>query len=261
MLPDDIYYGYRVAAHDFLARWGIRTDLVGDGRPGGARAALRPETRLVWLETPSNPADEGHRSRGRDRDRTRARASRPSWTTRSRRPCPAAPDRARAPTSCSTRRPSTSAGTATCREARSSSRARASSTRSVEHARHILGGVGSPFNSWLALRGLRTLAVRMERQSANALAVARALAKATRLFPPCTTRASSPIPGHAARSARCRRSAACSRSGSGQAARRRSRRSDSVRLFTRATSLGGDREPDRAPGHERRAVLARRRRT
>jgi len=43
------------------------------------------------------------------------------------------------------------------------------------HARMVLGAVCSPFNSWLILRGLRTLPVRMERHAANAMAVARAL--------------------------------------------------------------------------------------
>jgi cystathionine gamma-synthase len=48
--------------------------------------------------------------------------------------------------------------------------------RSIEHLRTHLGGVASPWNSWLVLRGLRTLACRVERHSANALALARALA-------------------------------------------------------------------------------------
>ena len=45
----------------------------------------------------------------------------------------------------------------------------------AEEVRYILGAVAAPFNSWLVLRGLRTLACRMERHSANALALARAL--------------------------------------------------------------------------------------
>jgi cystathionine gamma-synthase len=47
----------------------------------------------------------------------------------------------------------------------------------VEHARHILGAVANPFASWLVLRGVRTLALRMERHSRNAMAVAAALAE------------------------------------------------------------------------------------
>jgi cystathionine gamma-synthase len=46
----------------------------------------------------------------------------------------------------------------------------------VFHVRHILGAVASPFNTWLALRGLRTLGCRMERHCGNALAVAAMLA-------------------------------------------------------------------------------------
>jgi len=52
------------------------------------------------------------------------------------------------------------------------------SAERVAAARKVLinaGGNGSPLEAFLALRGLKTLAVRMERHSANALAVARAL--------------------------------------------------------------------------------------
>jgi cystathionine gamma-synthase len=45
----------------------------------------------------------------------------------------------------------------------------------AERIRYILGAVASPFNSWLVLRGLRTLACRMEKHSSNGLAIARAL--------------------------------------------------------------------------------------
>jgi cystathionine beta-lyase/cystathionine gamma-synthase len=52
------------------------------------------------------------------------------------------------------------------------------SAERVAAARKIVinaGGNGSPWEAFLALRGLKTLALRMERHSANALAVARAL--------------------------------------------------------------------------------------
>jgi cystathionine gamma-synthase len=45
----------------------------------------------------------------------------------------------------------------------------------VGKTRRRLGGTASPFNSWLILRGLRSLSCRMERHSANALALATAL--------------------------------------------------------------------------------------
>jgi len=45
----------------------------------------------------------------------------------------------------------------------------------VEKVGRVHGGVMSPFNAWLTLRGLRTLAIRLERSCENALALARFL--------------------------------------------------------------------------------------
>ena len=42
----------------------------------------------------------------------------------------------------------------------------------IRHARTLMGGVLGPFESWLLLRGMRTLHVRYERQAANAMAIA-----------------------------------------------------------------------------------------
>ncbi|MFH1419771.1 MAG: PLP-dependent aspartate aminotransferase family protein [Planctomycetota bacterium] len=51
----------------------------------------------------------------------------------------------------------------------------------------LLGGVADPFTSWLMLRGLRTLSVRLERHQKNAAAIARLLegdARVARVFYP-----------------------------------------------------------------------------
>ena len=100
-------------------------------------------------------------------------ASWSSWTTPSpRRPWPT---RWRsAPTSSCTRRRSTSAATPTSwaarcvgpRRPRGGGAPRSSSTPAA---------TPSPWEAFLALRGLKTLALRMERHSSNALAVAQAL--------------------------------------------------------------------------------------
>jgi cystathionine gamma-synthase len=45
----------------------------------------------------------------------------------------------------------------------------------VRHLRGIMGGVNSPHNAYLLERGLKTLALRMERHNANGLTVARFL--------------------------------------------------------------------------------------
>jgi cystathionine beta-lyase/cystathionine gamma-synthase len=47
----------------------------------------------------------------------------------------------------------------------------------LKFIQNAAGGVPGPFDSWLVLRGAKTLAVRMERHSANALAIAEWLAE------------------------------------------------------------------------------------
>ena len=50
-----MYWGLRGWLEDFCARWGVALDLV-ESRTEAVGAAVRPgETRLVWIETPSNP--------------------------------------------------------------------------------------------------------------------------------------------------------------------------------------------------------------
>ncbi|HET6876445.1 MAG TPA: cystathionine gamma-synthase [Jatrophihabitans sp.] len=55
ILPDDAYGGtFRLVAK-VLANWGLEYTAVPLGEPDAVRAALRPNTRVVWCETPTNP--------------------------------------------------------------------------------------------------------------------------------------------------------------------------------------------------------------
>ncbi|MBS0024341.1 cystathionine gamma-synthase [Microbacterium paraoxydans] len=55
LLGNDVYGGtYRLLTR-VLAPWGIDTTTVELSDVDALRAALRPETKIVWLETPSNP--------------------------------------------------------------------------------------------------------------------------------------------------------------------------------------------------------------
>src|SRR5947209_213949 len=53
--PDDVYYGFHKVLAGVVGKWALQvsygdmTDLVA------IRAAMRPATRMVWIETPSNP--------------------------------------------------------------------------------------------------------------------------------------------------------------------------------------------------------------
>ena len=53
--PDDLYHGTARILNDILARWGVETDFVDMTDPANVQRALRTNTRMVWVETPSNP--------------------------------------------------------------------------------------------------------------------------------------------------------------------------------------------------------------
>ncbi len=55
LLPDDVYGGtYRLLAR-VLAGWGVRFDTADMTDLEAFRAAVREETRVVWVESPTNP--------------------------------------------------------------------------------------------------------------------------------------------------------------------------------------------------------------
>ncbi|MCB2052349.1 MAG: PLP-dependent transferase [Novosphingobium sp.] len=55
ILPDANYVGIAELARDTLPRFGIETSFVDLARPDEIAAAIRPSTRMLWLETPANP--------------------------------------------------------------------------------------------------------------------------------------------------------------------------------------------------------------
>ena len=109
----------------------------------------------------------------------------------------------------------------------------------VKLARTLMGGVLGPFESWLLLRGMRTLHVRYERQAANAMAIARHFEGHPKLegvlYPGLASH-----PGHAVAKRQMTNGFGAMLSllvagGAGDAKRAATR----TRLFVPATSLGG----------------------
>lgn len=52
---DSLYGSTRVLIENELARYGVRSTFVDTSDPENVRKAIRPETRLVFIETPTNP--------------------------------------------------------------------------------------------------------------------------------------------------------------------------------------------------------------
>jgi len=173
VFPDDMYYGFRAIARDYLPRWGMTATELDMADLGAVRAAMRPETKLIWAETPSNPlmkvvdlaalAEIAHAGGARLAvDGTFA-------TPALQRPLELGADAVmHATTKYLGGHSDVQGGALVFRE-------KDDVSERAERIRYILGAVASPFNSWLVLRGLRTLACRMEKHSSNGLAIARAL--------------------------------------------------------------------------------------
>jgi len=55
LAPGDVYYGLRQVLKTVFAKWPLEVNYVDMTDLNAVRSAVRPNTRLVWVETPSNP--------------------------------------------------------------------------------------------------------------------------------------------------------------------------------------------------------------
>jgi cystathionine gamma-synthase len=55
ILPIDLYGGTYRLVDKVLSRWGLQYTLVDQRDPAALAGAIRPETKLIWVETPTNP--------------------------------------------------------------------------------------------------------------------------------------------------------------------------------------------------------------
>ena len=167
--PTIMYHGAQDRLRDLEQR-GMGLTLFDATEPAALEAAIRPgETEIVWIETPLNPtwdiidigaAAEAAHGAGAALvvDSTTA----PITT----RPIEHGADIVfHSGTKYYGGHSDVMAGLLVTAEA-------AERWAAVEHARIHTGGVVSPFDAWLLLRGMRTLHLRVERAAANAMAIA-----------------------------------------------------------------------------------------
>ncbi|MEM6425400.1 MAG: aminotransferase class I/II-fold pyridoxal phosphate-dependent enzyme [Cyanobacteria bacterium P01_D01_bin.128] len=53
--PQDVYHGTANILRHVMAPWGLQVDFVDMADLEAIAAAIRPQTKLIWIETPSNP--------------------------------------------------------------------------------------------------------------------------------------------------------------------------------------------------------------
>jgi cystathionine gamma-lyase len=166
----DLYGGsYRLFENVRRRSAGHSFSFVDLSQPQALERAIRPQTRLVWVETPTNPllqlvdlsaVAEVARKRGilSVCDNTFA-------SPYTQRPLAHGFDIVVHSTTKYLNGHSDSlGGAAIVREPALAER--------IAYLQNATGGVSGPFDSFLTLRGIKTLALRMERHCANALAIA-----------------------------------------------------------------------------------------
>lgn len=236
LAPDDAYYGTIRLVREMFGPWGVELSTVNMGDLKAVRAAMRKNTRLVWIETPSNPLLRVSDIRA-IAEIARANgavcAVDNTWATPVlQRPIELGADIAMHATTKYLGGHSDVLGGALVFAAETPLLERVRSVQGVG------GAVPSPFECWLTLRGIRTLPVRVQAQSRSAAAIADHLSRHPRVeavhYPGLTSH-----PAH--------RVAAAQMSGFGgmlsvQVGRSREESlaiAGRLQIFTRATSLGG----------------------
>jgi cystathionine gamma-synthase len=176
VLPDDCYYSVKALANESFARWGLTSEIVALHEPDRVEHALARRNGsevLIWAETPSNPlmkiSDlEWLAKFARERG-ARLLVDGTMATPALQRPLEWGADVVLHATT------KYLGGHGDVQGGSLAFRRRDSWYESVHSIRSHTGGVASPFNSWLVMRGIRTLAARMRVHSENATAVAQFL--------------------------------------------------------------------------------------
>ena len=236
ILPASVYYGTRKLMEQLFARWGLTSTSVDLRDPANVPAAVRPETKLVWVETPSNPllavtdvarvATLAHEAGARC-------AVDNTWATPiGQLPLALGADLVMHSSTKYLGGHGDVMGGAIV------SKADDAFFQAIRGIQAAGGAVAAPFDSWLVVRGIKTLPHRLRVHSANAMAVATFLESHRAIeavhYPG--------LPSHPGHAIAARQMTAFGgmvsvqvRGGREAALGVKAR----VRLFTRATSLGG----------------------
>jgi cystathionine gamma-synthase len=236
IIPDDAYFGTIKLARDVFGPWGLEVSLVDMTDPQNVEGAMRRDTKLVWIETPSNPllrvvdieavaaiARRGHALCAVDN----------TWGTPVlQRPLELGADIAmHSTTKYLGGHSDVLSGALVVREDRDL-------YQRINTVQMVGGAVPSPFECWLAMRGIRTMPLRVRAQSASAGELAKFLAEH-----PCVERVHYPgLSSHAGHTVAARQMRGFGGMLSVQAGKNREQSlavASRLKLFTQATSLGG----------------------
>jgi cystathionine gamma-synthase len=171
--PTDVYHGMTKLLREVYMRWCLDVSFVDMTKLDAVREAVRPKTKLIWVETPSNPllkitdiaavAEIAHETGA-------LCACDNTWAPIVQRPLDLGADLVMHSTTKYLGGHSDVTGGAIVTKTKTDFSER------IREIQTTCGAVPSPFDCWLILRGMRSLPWRMRAHSENALKVATWLA-------------------------------------------------------------------------------------
>ena len=178
VVPDDAYGGsYRLFAR-VLGRWGVSLTTAPMGDPAAVVGAIQANTRLVWLETPTNPllriADIAAIAEGAHARDCLVVVDNTFASPALQQPLTLGADVVvHSTTKYLGGHSDVIGGALVVRDGRLAD--------DLAFHQNAMGAVPGPWDCWLVLRGVRTLAVRMARHCANARQIVQLLASHPRV--------------------------------------------------------------------------------
>jgi cystathionine gamma-synthase len=165
VLPNDAYGGTHRLFDKVETRWGIQQTAAALGDLSAVQRAIRPETRMIWVETPTNPllgiADIAALARLAHEAGALLAVDNTFASPYLQRPLTLGADIViHSTTKYAGGHSDVVGGALVVRDLDLADK--------LAYHQNAMGAVAGPFDAWLTLRGLKTLAVRMERHCDNA---------------------------------------------------------------------------------------------
>jgi cystathionine gamma-synthase len=165
VLPNDAYGGTHRLFDKVEQRWGLLNTPAALSDLDAVRAAVRPETKLIWVETPTNPllgiADIEALANLAHEAGALLAVDNTFATPYLQRPLTLGADIViHSTTKYAGGHSDVVGGAVVVRDL--------DLAEKVGYHQNAMGAVAGPFDAWLTLRGLKTLAVRMDRHCDNA---------------------------------------------------------------------------------------------
>jgi cystathionine beta-lyase/cystathionine gamma-synthase len=177
LCQNNLYGGTVRLFNQIVRRFGVEFSYV-DASPEAFEAAVRPNTRLLYLETPTNPllqiVDLRACCRWARRHKLAVAVDNTFLTPYCQQPIESGADFVIHSTTKYLNGHSDGIGGAIiCKNPADAER--------IKFVQKAAGAVLAPFECWLVLRGVKTLAVRMRQHEANAMAIAKWLRKQSKV--------------------------------------------------------------------------------